>query len=155
MQALKKYSPGIIMLLISLIFLSQAISMEKASIFDPAGGSFLPALIAFIMLITGVIVIIQQLPKRHNESTQGTDKNEKEMGFTGKEYRFILTFFLMILVYVILLSIISFFPATFIYLVISMIYLRGVSWKVNLLVSIGSVIIIYLLFSKLFHIIFP
>ena len=61
MQALKKYSPGIIMLLISLIFLSQAISMEKASIFDPAGGSFLPALIAFIMLITGVIVIIQQL----------------------------------------------------------------------------------------------
>lgn len=148
MQAVKKLAPGMIMVIVSLIFFSQALVMEKASIFDPAGGSFFPALISIIMLLTGISVILQQRPTHQSEEN-------KEETFSLKEYKFILTFFAMIVVYVILLSIITFFPATFIFLCASMLYLKNVSWKVNILVSIGSVIVIYLLFSKLFHIIFP
>ncbi|MBO1003261.1 tripartite tricarboxylate transporter TctB family protein [Pseudogracilibacillus auburnensis] len=148
MQTAKKLAPGMIMVIVSLIFFSQALVMEKASIFDPAGGSFFPALISIIMLLTGISVILQQRPTHQSEEN-------KEETFSLKEYKFILTFFAMIVVYVILLSIITFFPATFIFLSASMLYLKNVSWKVNILVSIGSVIVIYLLFSKLFHIIFP
>ncbi len=148
MRAIKSMAPGMVMVIVSLIFLSQALVMEKASITDPTGGSFFPALISTIMLICGITVLFQKRPQVAAES-------ETEEHFTGKEYRFILTFFAMIVVYVILLSLISFFPATFIFLCSSMIYLRNVSWKVNILVSIGSVVVIYLLFSQLFHIIFP
>jgi hypothetical protein len=161
MHLVKNIAPGIIMLIISFIFLSQSITMEKASLTDPAGGNFLPALISVVMIITGITVIIQQIPRGSRKNTDETtdqmetDKTDNDPGFTLKEYRFIITFFIMILIYVILLSFISFFPATFIFLVGSMIYLRDVSWKMNIAVSIGSVIVIYLLFSKLFHIIFP
>lgn len=146
MQAAKKLAPGMLMVIVSLVFFSQALVMEKASIFDPAGGSFFPALISVVMLLTGVSVVFGQRPKQQSE--------EAEL-FTFKEYTFTLTFFLFIVVYVILLSFISFFLATFIFLSASMIYLRKVSWKTNILVSIGSVVVIYVLFSKLFHIIFP
>lgn len=144
MQAIRTLAPGMVMVIVSLIFLSQAIVMEKASLTDPSGGSFFPALISVIMLICGITVLFQKRPQEKEDER-----------FTRKEYRFILTFFAMIVVYVILLSIITFFPATFIFLCASMIYLRNVSLKVNILVSIGSVVVIYLLFSQLFHIIFP
>lgn len=144
-KIIKSLAPGMIMVIVSFIFLSQALVIEKASITDPAGGSFFPALISLIMLICGITVIFQKPPA-------GEQSDE---GFTAKDYRFILIFFALIVVYVILLSIITFFPATLIFLVSSMIYLRDVSWKVNILVSIGSIIVIYLLFSQLFHIIFP
>lgn len=144
-RSIKSFTLGAIMVIISLIFLSQALIMEKASITDPAGGSFFPLLISIIMLICGIVTIFQ------NDST---DNKELEK-FTKKEYQFILIYFIMIVVYVVLLSLISFFPATFIFLVGSMIYLRNVSWVVNITTSIGSIIVIYLLFSQLFHIIFP
>lgn len=153
MQAKNSLGPGIIMIAVSLIFLSQAFLMEKASILDPASGSFLPALIAIIMLIAGVSVL---LPKK--QSTTGTDEETKDATdetFTLSDYRFILVFFAFIVVYVVLLSFISFFPATFIFLIASMYYLKDVSWKINILVSIGSIIVIYFLFSQLFKIIFP
>jgi len=144
MQAIRTLAPGMVMVIVSLIFLSQAIVMEKASLTDPSGGSFFPALISVTMLICGITVLFQKRPQEAEDER-----------FTKKEYRFILTFFAMIVVYVILLSIITFFPATFIFLYASIIYLRNVSLKVNILVSIGSVVVIYLLFSQLFHIIFP
>jgi|SRR5690625_1277067 len=153
MQVKNSLGPGIIMIVVSLIFLSQAFLMEKAPILDPASGSFLPALISIIMLIAGVSVL---LPKK--QSTTDTDKETKnatDETFTLSDYRFILVFFAFIVVYVVLLSVISFFPATFIFLIASMYYFKDVSWKVNILVSVGSIIVIYFLFSQLFKIIFP
>lgn len=153
MQAKHSIGPGIVMIIVSLIFLSQAIIMEKAPLFDPASGSFLPALISVIMLIAGITVV---LPKRKKaiEDSEASGQNKDEI-FSIKDYRFIIIFFLMIVVYVILLSIITFFPATFIFLCASMFYFKDVSWKVNVSVSVGSIVVIYFLFSQLFKIIFP
>lgn len=147
MELAKRLAPGMVMVIVSLVFFSQAFVMEKASLFDPTGGSFFPALISIVMLLAGISVIFKQRPMQTN--------NDDAEVFTGKQYTFILTFFVFIIVYVILLSFISFFLATFIFLTASMIYLKNVSWKMNILVSIGSVVVIYVLFSKLFHIIFP
>lgn len=144
-KSVKSFALGAVMVIISLIFISQALMMEKAEITNPADGSFFPLLISIIMLICGVTVLFQK----------ETTDNEQTEALTFQDYRFILTYFVMIVIYIILLSIISFFPATFIFLFGSMIYLRNVSLIVNISVSIGSVIVIYLLFSKLFYIIFP
>lgn len=158
MQVVKQFAPGVVMIIISAIFISQAITMDNASLKDPAEGSFLPAIISLIMLITGIIVIIEQIAIKYKEKKENDISSEfstNNQSFTAKEYGFTLTFFLWILIYVVLLSYITFFPATFIFLVGSMIYLKGVSWKVNVSVTIGSIIVIYFVFSKLFHIIFP
>lgn len=152
MQAKSQVGPGIIMIIVSLIILSQAIVMEKAPILDPTAGSFLPALISIIMLISGVTLLF---PKKQQGHDDPDDEGRDDETFTLKDYRFIFIFFLLIVVYVVLLSIISFFPATFIFLLASMFYLKNVSWKTNLLVSLGSVIVIYFLFQQLFKIIFP
>ncbi|MGM8211268.1 tripartite tricarboxylate transporter TctB family protein [Virgibacillus sp. W0430] len=158
MHTLKQIAPGLIMIFVSLLFLSQAITMEKASIFDPAGGSFLPALIALIMIVAGLTVVFQEIRKvkfTSNLNASENDKEDTEDKLTFKEYKLILIYFLLILIYVGVLSIVTFFPATLLFLLLSMVYLRNVSLKVNILVSIGSVVIIYLLFSQVFQIIFP
>ncbi len=169
MQKIKAFAPGVIMIIVSLVFLSQTFVMEKASITDPSGGSFLPALIAIVMMITGITVLIQERPKKkaavtesishkvNNDDTEMTSETTsvENMEMTMRQYGLILTYFIIIVLYVLLLSFIPFIVATFIFLSVSMIYLRGVSWKTNLIVSIISIIIIDLVFSKLFHIIFP
>lgn len=164
MQKVRAFAPGIIMIIVSIVFLSQAFTMEKASITDPAGGSFLPALIAFVMMITGITVLFQERVKLKVEMSQAHQKvkdaeaeipDYQNTEMSMRQYRLILTYFIMIILYVLLLSFIPFIIATFIFLSVSMIYLRGVSWKTNLIVSIVSIIVIDLVFSKLFHIIFP
>ncbi|MFD1415848.1 tripartite tricarboxylate transporter TctB family protein [Oceanobacillus jeddahense] len=169
MQTIKKVAPGFIMIIVSLIFLSQTFVMEKASLLDPAGGSFLPTLIIIVMIITGIIVIIQDLSKKKNEKStmetkldQTTDEEDgqnptgtEDIQMTLKQYTLVFTYFLLIILYVLSISFLPFNVSTFLFLSISIFYLRGISWKKNILVSIGSVVIIYLVFTKLFHIIFP
>src|SRR5690625_1924643 len=115
-RSLKSMTTGSIMIIISLIFISQSLMMEKADITNPADGNFFPMLISVIMLICGITVLFQK----------NADETEGET-LSLKKYRFILLYFLLIVIYVILLSIISFFPATFVFLFTSMIYLRNVS----------------------------
>src|SRR5690606_26226090 len=81
--------------------------------------------------------------------------DEDEVRMNMKQYYFILAYFLLIIVYVFLISFLSFMVATFIFLFVSMIYLKDVSWKTNIIVSIASVVMIDLVFTRLFHIIFP
>ncbi|WP_152655677.1 tripartite tricarboxylate transporter TctB family protein [Oceanobacillus sp. CFH 90083] len=168
MQTLKAMAPGLTMIIVGLVFLSQTFVMERASLFDPAGGSFLPALITIVMIITGVIVIIQdQVKKKAKTSMMETTAEEnleneaqhadgaEDIQMTWKQYAFIFIYFVLTILYVLSISILPFSVATCLFLIISMIYLRGVSWKTNILVSIGSVIVFYLVFTRLFHIIFP
>jgi hypothetical protein len=162
MQKVKAYTPGIIMIIVSLIFLSQAFAIEKATITDPAGGSFFPALISIVMLISGFTVIFQEQKKLKVEISEINHKAKKTEKFdyentdmTFKEYKLVLTFFTIVVLYVLSLNFIPFLIATFIFLSLSMFYLRGVSWITNLIVSILSLIIIHFVFSELFKIIFP
>jgi len=69
MQLVRSIMPGIVMVIVSLIFLSQAIVMEKADIMNPAEGNFFPALISVIMLLCGLTVIAQQFIVKYREQT--------------------------------------------------------------------------------------
>lgn len=172
MQKVKAFTSGSIMIIISLVFLSQAITIEKATITDPAGGSFFPALLTTVMLITGIVVIIQDLKKLKVEEASSKEnanvvensevfENNEEISLlenikmTSQDYKMILTYFLIVLLYVISMNIIPFLVATLLFLIISIYYLRGISWKTNIIVSISSIILIHLIFTKVFQIIFP
>lgn len=160
MQKVKALTPGIIMIIISLVFLSQAFVIEKATITDPAGGSFFPALISIVMLITGITVLFQEQRKLkvseiHHQAVEKEKYDFEKTDMELKDYKLILTFFTIVVLYVLSLNFIPFLIATFFFLMISMFYLKGVSWKTNIIVSVLSIIIIHLVFSELFQIIFP
>lgn len=159
MHTIKLMTPGIIMIIVSLVIFSQAYIMEGQSITDPAGGSFFAAIISFIMLISGVVTSVKSVRNRTTSPSIELESNDKDEAveevFDTKSYRLVFLYFLLIILYVMILPIITFFPATFLFLLTSIFFLRGISWKTNIAISIGSVIVIYLLFSKLFHIIFP
>lgn len=157
MQNIKSIAPGLIMIIVSIIILSQAFTMEKQSITDPAGGSFFPAIIALIMLLCGIVSSIkgaQQMRTFSHLSNDNSNEEETEK-FTGADFKLVFLFFILVVIYVVLIPIISFYPATFLFLVISIYFLKGISWKVNLLVSLIGIGVIYILFSGLFGIVFP
>ncbi|WP_077596908.1 tripartite tricarboxylate transporter TctB family protein [Oceanobacillus kimchii] len=165
MHILKSAAPGLIMIIVSVIIFSQAIMIESASIFDPGGSIFFSMLISFVMAITGIVTCLLDVRtlKRNTDDSAGnsisTDTEKDSTSsievFNKQDYKLVLFYFLLILVYVLLIPIISFYPATFIFLTISMFYLKNVSWKINIFVSVGSMLVIYLLFAQFLNIIFP
>ncbi|RSL32155.1 tripartite tricarboxylate transporter TctB family protein [Salibacterium salarium] len=169
MNLLKSSKSGILMTAFSLLVLSQAIVMEDQAITDPSSGSFFPALISVIMLAAGIFTIFQERLSRRSspqhDSVEQVDakadnvntdiENETSSAFTKKDYSLILLYFCMVIVFVLLLPVLSFFPAAFLFLIGSMWYLRGVSLVLNIIISIITIIVIYFLFSELFNIVFP
>ncbi|MFB4163192.1 tripartite tricarboxylate transporter TctB family protein [Alteribacillus sp. JSM 102045] len=165
MYSFKSSLPGIMMVIVSLLVLSQAFMMENQSITDPASGSFLPALIALIMLAAGIITIFKDGRQRASSAHMEEEENFKKDDsinktseadtFTKQDYKLILLYFCLVIAFVLILPIISFFPAAFLFLAASMFFLKGVSWLLNITISLGTVVVIYFLFSELFNIVFP
>lgn len=161
MYSFKSSLPGILMVIVSLLVLSQAFVMENQSIIDPASGSFFPALIALIMLCAGIVTIFQDrssTQKKAEETTEQENESNEAAAletFTKKDYKLILIYFCLVIGFVILLPILTFFPAAFLFLLTSMFYLKGVSWLLNVTVSLATIVVIYFLFSQLFNIVFP
>ncbi|SDH26506.1 Tripartite tricarboxylate transporter TctB family protein [Alteribacillus persepolensis] len=165
-MSIKSSLPGLLMVIISLVVLSQALMMEDQSVTDPSSGSFFPALISVIMLAAGIFTIFQD--NRARAATQQSDKDavekapdttttasESNLIFTKKDYQLIIAYFALVVGFVLLLPVLTFFPAAFLFLIASMFFLKGVSWFVNIAVSIGTIVVIYFLFSQLFNIVFP
>ncbi|WP_252312825.1 tripartite tricarboxylate transporter TctB family protein [Sinobaca sp. H24] len=161
MAVWKASAPGFIMGIVSILIFSQALLMEGQSIVDPSSGSFFPALISFIMFGTSLWTIYQSNKSRRSASdlsSEEVDESELEEDrepFSKKDYTFILLYFAIVVLFVLLLPLLSFFPAAFIFLAASMLYLRNVSWKLNIAVSVVSVTVIFFLFSEFFNIVFP
>lgn len=161
MAVLKASAPGFIMGIVSILIFSQALLMEGQSIIDPSSGSFFPALISFIMSGTSLLTIYQSNKSRRSasgissENIEDAELEEDREAFLKKDYTFILLYFAIVVLFVLLLPLISFFPAAFIFLAASMLYLKNVSWKLNLTVSALSVTVIFFLFSEFFNIVFP
>jgi len=139
------YSQGAIMVIISLIVMILSINIPKQNLFELADGSFFPTLISLIMLISGIV----QLYESAREKPVQERKEERESSFTVPV--FIVIFFL----YIILLNYFSFFILSFLFLVIIMFYLRGVSLLYNIFISIGTIVALYLIFTTVFGIVFP
>lgn len=168
MSAMRRYIPGSFIIVVSLLFLIASLMLEQ-DVTNPGGGSFLPAFVSIIMLLTGVKVLFegQKAPSStSNEIYDETqvenleDKRDEEEvvideSWEKKDYILVLSYFGLVVLYVISLPYLSFFIASFLFLVISMFYLKGVSLLKNLLISLITVGLLYALFKLLFQIVFP
>lgn len=159
---------GSMMIGIALIFLISAFMIDKQDITDPAGASFLPAMITLIMIACAVFtfrqrpvplapvqseeILITEIEEEVKTEQQEIVDNEK---WTKKEYKFVFSYLGFVLLYVVLLPILTFFVASFIFLVLSFYFFKAGSLVKNALISGGVIAIIYVVFTVLFKIMFP
>lgn len=173
MTFIQKYIAGSFMIIVSLIFLIASIRLDQ-DVTNPGEGSFLPAFVSIIMLLAGVKVLFEgrketspspahldhidehEIPKKNYEkTTEEDDELELDETWDKKDYLIALSYFVIVVLYVISLPYLSFFLSSFIFLVVSMYFLKGVSlWK-NLLISLITIGTIYVIFKVLFQIVFP
>lgn len=159
---------GSIMIGIALIFLISAFMIEKQDITDPAGASFLPAVITLIMIGCAFLTFrqrpvslapIQREEVLLSESEEGVKTEKQEIvddeKWTKKEYIFVFSYLGFVLLYVVLLPILTFFVDSFIFLVISFYWFKAGSLIKNVLISGGMLATIYVVFTVLFKVIFP
>lgn len=169
MTFIQKYIAGSFMIIVSLIFLIASLMLEQ-DVTNPGEGSFLPAFISIIMILAGVKALFEGRKDSPPSSTNLGQINENELqeenseeddeilvveAWDKKDYILALSYFVLVVLYVISLPYLSFFISSFIFLVISMYFLKGVSlWK-NVLISLITVGAIYVIFKVLFQIVFP
>lgn len=167
MNVMQRYIAGSFMIVVSIVFLIASLMLKNQDITDPAGGSFFPALISAIMLICGLVSLNEgrKSSSPPSEETKKVEKdNEDEEGdedlltketWDKNDYFFILKFLVLVILYVVLMPYLSFVVSTLLFLVVAMIFLRGVTLIKNILISISTVAVIYVLFKVLFQIVFP
>ena len=171
MTFIQKYLAGTFMIVVSLIFLIASLNLEQ-DVTNPGEGSFLPAAISVIMLLAGIKTLFEgrrnspqssdhliQKAEIQAEETEAGDDEDDDLpandAWTKKDYGLSLSYFALTILYVISLPYLSFFVSTFIFLVVSMLFLKGVAlWK-NVLISLITVAAIYVIFEIIFQIVFP
>ncbi|GAK08322.1 tricarboxylate transport protein TctB [Geomicrobium sp. JCM 19038] len=140
-----------VMIIVSLVILYQSLLIQGTEQLNPAGGGFLPGIIAIVLIICGIVTLINDLKKQVVEKTD----EQKEQAFSKSDYFLIFSYFIFIVFYVLSLSFLPFLISTTLFLIISIFLLKGIKWYTNVIVSIVTVTIIYFLFSQLFNIVFP
>lgn len=171
MNAMQRYIPGSFIIVVSLAFLIASI-MLKQDVLNPASGSFLPALISVIMLLSGVKLIfegrntpssfsaeinesVEEVKEENQEDSDDEDDLPIDTAWQKKDYMLVLAYFGFVVLYVVSLPYLSFFISSFLFLVVSMFFLRGVSLIKNIIISLITVGLLYALFKLLFQIVFP
>lgn len=143
------------MMVVSAVILYMSITMKRFDVTDPAGGSFLPAVISLIMLAAAVTTLIKtwrtaKLEKDASEVTN-TKVNEPSLKLNVTVFYYLL----IIIGFVIILPYLSFIYAALIFLVGSMLFLKNISIVKNLIISICTVFVFYVIFQQFFNIVLP
>ncbi|GAA0370679.1 tripartite tricarboxylate transporter TctB family protein [Bacillus horti] len=83
------------------------------------------------------------------------DDDEAVEYFSKSDIYLLLLFAGVMLLYIISIQFVPFFIASFFYLVATMMLLKGVKWLTIIITSAVSLTVMYFLFVRLFHIVFP
>jgi hypothetical protein len=119
---------------------------------DLTGPSFYPRILALVLVPCGVLQIISGF--KHTAAGQGLNYARLREGWSGPGVGNILIVCGLVLFFIYTLEYLGFFIATPVVL-ISLMWRFGVPWKRNLLYSLVLVVVIYLIFGKLFTIYLP
>lgn len=155
LDLIKKLIPGLFMISVSIFVFTQAYTLSNHTITDPSGAGFIPGIVSLVMLVSGVLTLKKERLAKSTPSTFVVNDDEQKEFLTFNEVKPVLIYFTLISVFVFSLNFLSFFVAAFAFLVISMFFLKKVTWKKNLITSAITVLGIYFLFSELFNIVFP
>src|SRR5690625_2267905 len=141
---------GGFMILISLAFFFVSIFIPKQNVLDVSEGSFFPTIVSFIMLLCGIVTLTKEY-----KSFRKISYKEKADNYREENNKTVIYFMIIFLIYILLLYFFPFFIISFLFLVFTMYFLKNISWKLNIIVSISTVLFIYLIFSSVFKIVFP
>lgn len=130
---------------LSVFILISSFQIETADKSFLASPLALPIILASVMLLASMFIFIKEIK----------ENKQKENGVFFSKPIYFLGYLILVLAYIFSMILIGFHIATFLFLGISIIYLRGTSIFKSLLTSLATTIIIVLLFGKVFEIVFP
>ena len=139
------------MLAFSSFVLIQAYLISGFSSID-SPGTF-PMGAGAVMVVSSVLVLIKN--HRLKPARPVTFTEEMHQAAATVLPRVFLVYCVIIIAYMLLIRPIHFFPASFAFLLISMIYLKGSGWLRSLLIAAGMLICIYTVFQYFFRVVLP
>jgi hypothetical protein len=156
MQKAQKLRAGenpfaVLMLVFSLFVLYQAYKISGFKSISSAG-SF-PMAAAGAMVIAMIFILKENRKLRKAEAENLID----EMVIAGKEVwpRVILFYAGFIVAYVVLIQPLHFMPSSFVFLLVSIVFLKGGGFKKSLLIATGMLFGIYIVFQFIFRVCLP
>lgn len=134
---------------VAVLILSYRIS-GFSSVSSP--GAF-PMAAATVMVFSMVLVLLENMKMKKPDVRGFSD--EMRRAFNRVLPWIIIIYTGIIFGYALLIQPVHFFPSSFVFLFVSMIYLRGTTWLRALLITIGTLICIFIIFQYVFRVTLP
>jgi len=137
---------GSVVALISLLYIRQTYELPAGEHFLNSSRSF-PLLLGFTLLLLSTFIIVNGIRKRGDEQIKPLGRRGIQRGL----YYIILTG-----VYIFVsIPVIGFVFSTLIYIIAGIIYYKEVKWYSSVIVSLGTLLVIYYVFNQWLLIGFP
>jgi putative tricarboxylic transport membrane protein len=142
---------GWLMMALSLFVLVQAFLISGFSSISSAG-TF--PMVASTVMVVAVISILLNNRKLKKPETDGF-KNELRLAAKQVLPRVYLVYMIIVIGYIILIKPLHFLPSSFVFLLLSMIYLKGSNALKSLIISTITLGCIYIMFQYFFRVVLP
>lgn len=139
-----------IMTILSVVVLVLAYQISGIAVCAP--GTF-PLAAASVMVLAMTFVLIANY-KRPGPDVKGI-LDELHRALNRLTPRIIVIYTCIIIGYMLILRPLHFFPATFIFLYASLLYLRGANWWKSLIICGGALVAVYVIFQFIFKVTLP
>ena len=140
-----------LLLLLSLFVLVQAYLISGFSSLSSAGT--FPMGASTVMVIAMIFILLSNLKKKR--IVTGGMKKELRQAVTIVLPNVFLIYSIIVIVYIILIKPLHFLPSSFVFLFVSMIYLKGGNALKSLLISSATLGFIYVIFQYFFRVVLP
>ena len=142
---------GIILLLVSLIFVWQSYEISGFSALSSPGA--FPLAASAVMLIAALIVVIGDL--RRSRDTEGRLTDKARLFSAQVTPTVVVVFTGFVIGYSALLNVLGFLPTSFLFLFVAIHFLHRGSVFHSFIVALGSLIVIYVIFRLVFTVVLP
>ena len=148
----KNIISGIAAISMGLIYSIQSYHLPKATIGNPWAPIYFPLGIGILMVVFGSILLIQGLAQRKSHQIDG-ERKRLSFTYTAK----LITYTSAIsLIYALIFEPFGYVLSTIFFMGAILSAVNGLKqWKINLIISIGFSLSIYIVFSKFLGIILP
>jgi len=115
-------------------------------------GTF-PVAASVVMVITLGLVLLENRTLTKPDTTGFKDELKKAVNrmLPGR----IVVYIFIIFAYMLAIKPLHFFPSSFVFLLISTIYLKGTTWKEAVFITAGALLAVYLIFQFIFQVTLP
>lgn len=142
---------GWLMMALGLFVLVQAFLISGFSSISSAGT--FPMVASAVMVIAAASMLLNN--RKLKKPDTGSFKNELQRAAKQVSPKIFLVYMIIVIGYIILIKPLHFLPSSFVFLLLSMIYLKGSSALKSLLISTVTLGCIYIMFQYFFRVVLP